>query len=91
MIFRVVYHESVLKVDIPKIAEAERLKIKKAIESKLETRPQDFGKPLRRSLNGYRSLRVGDYRVAYRIEKEIVKVFVIAHRSVVYEVSKNRN
>ena len=61
--------------------------MKETIEKKLETRPEVFGKPLRRSLYGYRSLRIGDYRVIYRIEEEkrTVKIFAIGHRSLVYK------
>jgi len=43
--------------------------------------PELYGKPLRRSLKGYRKLRVGDYRVIFRIEKHFIKIFVIQHRS----------
>lgn len=58
--------------------------IKKAIEEKLTTHPEVFGKPLRKSLSGFRSLRVGDYRVIFRIEGTTVRIYIIAHRSVVY-------
>lgn len=60
-------------------------RIRKAIEEKLGTNPEVFGKPLRFSLKGHRSLRVGEYRVIFRIEGKTVKILLIAHRSVVYE------
>ncbi len=60
-------------------------RIKKSIEDKLTTRPEVFGRPLRFSLKGHRSLRVGEYRVIYRIDKHEVKVLLIAHRSIVYQ------
>lgn len=60
-------------------------RIKKAIEEKLTTRPEIFGKPLRFSFKGHRSMRVGEYRVIFRIDKKTVKIVLIAHRSVVYE------
>jgi lipocalin len=40
----------------------------RAIKTKLTTHPFELGKPLRYSLRGARRLRIGDYRVIYRIE-----------------------
>ena len=65
--FRLEYELAVAKVDIPRLSHPAKLQIKRAIEDKLATKPEVFGKPLRRSLKGYRSLRVGDYRVIFRI------------------------
>ncbi len=84
MNFNIIYHESVVEEDIPKLSKTDGNRVKKAIEDKLIDSPEIFGKPLRRSLKGYRKLRVGDYRVIFNIEDEIVKIFCIAHRSVVY-------
>ncbi|MEW6096323.1 MAG: type II toxin-antitoxin system RelE/ParE family toxin, partial [bacterium] len=42
------------------------MRIRKAIEQRLATDPVKYGEPLRRSLQGYRKLRVGDYRVIYK-------------------------
>ncbi|MDO8648273.1 MAG: type II toxin-antitoxin system RelE/ParE family toxin [Candidatus Peregrinibacteria bacterium] len=63
-------------------------KVKRSIEQKLTGEPDLFGKPLRRSLRGYWSLRVGNYRVIYRIRESEVLIFLIEHRSVVYETAK---
>lgn len=90
MNFQVVYAEAVVKQDIPKVSAAIRTQIKSAVQTKLTTHPEHFGKPLRRSLRGYRKLRVGDYRVIFRIDAMFVKVFVIQHRSVVYQTSAKR-
>lgn len=86
MIFSVEYAESVRDEDIPKLSAVNRRRIRAAIEEKLTVHPEVFGKPLRRSLKGYRSLRVGDFRVIFRIlaDEGIVRVFVIQHRSVAY-------
>jgi mRNA interferase RelE/StbE len=87
--FEILYHDEVVKRDIPKIGVGWQKKIRIAIETKLMTQPEVYGKPLRRSLKGYRKLRVGDYRVIFRIEGQRVKIFVIQHRSKVYSgVSK---
>ena len=78
------------KEDIPKLVSSWKNKVKRAVESKLGTRPDIYGKPLLRSLKGYRKLRVGDYRIIYRIEENTVKIIIIKHRSVVYESAEKR-
>ena len=90
VVFDVFYHELVVKKDIPVIAPNERTIIKKIIEEKLTFRPEVFGKPLRYSLRGYRKLRVGDWRVIFRIEKNKVKIFYIGHRSGAYREAQKR-
>ena len=61
--------------------------IRKAIDKKLTVDPIAYGKPLRYSLKGYRRLRVGDYRVIYRIVEEKILIFIvdIDHRKNIYE------
>ncbi len=90
MSFTLRYHQQVVRDDIPSLPKKERARIRKAIEEKLTTQPEVFGKPLRRSLRGYRRLRVGDYRVVFRIEGTSVKIFVIRHRSTVYQEYEDR-
>jgi mRNA interferase RelE/StbE len=88
--FEVIYHEDVVRKDIPRISIDWQKKIRTAIETKLTTKPEVYGKPLRRSLKNYRKLRIGDYRVIFRIEGRQVKIFVIQHRSKVYSKAVNR-
>lgn len=83
--FRILYHHLVVQDDIPRLSREWKEKIRRAIEERLGTKPDLYGKPLRRSLKGYRKLRVGDYRVIFRIERETVKVLIIGHRSAVYD------
>ena len=90
MIFDIRYQESVAKDDIPRLDYEWRKKIELAIENKLTTRPDIYGKPLRQSLKGYRKLRVGDWRVIFRIERNTVKIFAIGHRSLVYKIIRER-
>lgn len=90
VIFTVTYHVDVVKEDIPKLTASWKRRIRISIEEKLTTAPETFGKPLRQSLKGYRRLRVGDYRIIFRIEKKTIKVFVIQHRSIVYKSVKER-
>ena len=88
--FEIFYHQLVVKEDMLKLGNADKNNIRKAIENKLTTNPETFGKPLRRSLKAYRKLRVGDYRVIYRIESKKVKIFYIGHRSIVYKKADKR-
>lgn len=90
MNFEIIYHDLVAKNDIPSLPKTMRARIKNAIEKKLITEPDKYGKPLRRSLKGYRKLRVGDYRIIFRIEEKRVKIFLIQHRSVVYDKAEAR-
>ena len=84
MSFTIQYERDVVAKDIPALPKRERTRIRKAMKEKLTTRPEIFGKPLRRSLKGYRKLRIGDYRVIFRIEQKTVKIFAVGHRSVIY-------
>jgi len=49
----------------------------------LKTNPY-VGKPLRGEWKGIYSLRIGDYRVLYRIKEEKVYLLVIGHRKRIY-------
>ena len=90
MSFIVEYHNLVVKDDIPKLSTVWRKRVRFAIEEKLMAEPEIFGRPLRRSLKGYRKLRVGDYRIVFRIEGKTVKIFAIQHRSIVYRTIGRR-
>lgn len=84
--FQVEYLQSVVREDIPRLSATARRQIRTAIERKLVTHPVEFGKPLRYSFKGARSLRVGDYRVIYTIElPDRVVVVKIGHRRDAYE------
>ena len=89
--FEVVYHKAVVKDDIPRLSQPWKEKIQNSIEEKLTSNPDFFGKPLRRSLKGYRKLRVGDYRVVFRIQGARVLVLAILHRSIVYQEAALRS
>jgi mRNA interferase RelE/StbE len=83
-VLQVVYHPLVPREDIPVLNRDIKERIRRAIEARLMKAPQDYGKPLGGTLRAYWSLRVGDYRVVYRIEPPLVKVFQIAHRRDAY-------
>jgi len=83
--YRIAYLQSVVHEDIPKLSRSVRERVRKAIERKLATHPVELGKPLRYSLKGARRMRVGDWRVIYRIEPpDLVLVVKIGHRREVY-------
>ena len=88
--FDILYAKGVVTEDLPGILEPWKSDIKKAIESKLTTRPEVYGRPLRRSLKGYRKLKIGGYRVIFRVEEQTVIIFVIQHRSTVYDAANKR-
>ncbi len=88
--YEIRYLPVVVRNDISSLDVGTRARIRSAIEQKLTTKPEIFGIPLRQSLKGHRKLRVGDYRVVFRIEKNIVIVLAILHRSVVYEYAEGR-
>jgi len=84
--YRIEYLESVVREDIPKLSTTVRERVRKAIERKLASHPVELGKPLRYSLKGARRLRVGDWRVIYKIEPpDLVLVVKIGHRREVYD------
>ncbi len=84
--YRVEYFERVVKEDIPRISIFNRKQIMKAIETRLMHDPISFGKPLQFSLKGCRRIRVGDYRVIYKIESDnLVLIVKIGHRKDVYD------
>lgn len=86
MSFRIQYLESVIREDIPKLSKAVKDQVRVAIERKLGSHPIEFGKPLRYSLKGARRLRVGDWRVIYKVEPpDVVLIVKIGHRRDVYE------
>ena len=59
-------------------------RIRFAIENRLMVDPVKYGEPLRKTLKGYRRLRVGDYRIVYKIEPENVIILGICHRKDIY-------
>jgi mRNA interferase RelE/StbE len=88
--FKVIYEEKVVKKDIPLLHRVWKKNVQIAISEKLTLAPHIFAKSLQGSLKGYRSLRVGDYRVIFRIAGKKVLIFAIIHRSEVYERMQRR-
>lgn len=90
MPFELRYHPDVKSIDIPLLDGRFKIRIKTAIETRLAIAPHQYGEPLRKTLHGYWKLRVGDYRVVYRIMDNMVLVLGIMHRKKVYEAVDSR-
>lgn len=88
--FEVTYHPEVVKSDLPAIDTRWQYEILRAVEHKIMIRPHVFGKTLRQSLKGLRSLRVGNYRVVFEIHKKEVRIIAIVHRSTNYKGIEKR-
>ena len=80
------YHPSVKSEDLPRLDNKTKERIKKAIETRLTIAPQDYGKPLRKTLKGYWKLRVGDYRIVFKIGSKEILILGIMHRKDVYSI-----
>lgn len=84
------YHPDVRQIDLPLINKRNRERIKKAIGTRLRTAPQDDGVPLRKTLKGYWKLRVGDYRIGFKIVESEVWIFGIRHCKDIYRTVTHR-
>jgi len=84
MPFTLHYHPAVRVEDLPLIDRKTKERIRKAIEERLQNAPHDYGEPLRKTLKGYWKLRVGDYRVVFKVIGSEVWVLGIRHRKSVY-------
>ena len=83
--YKVEYLESVIRDDIPKLPKTEKKRIKQAIEERLVQDPIRFGKPLRYSLKGCRRMRVGYYRIIFKLEIKTILIVKIGHRKEIYK------
>ena len=86
MKYKIIYEESVVNEDLPSLDGSSRQRIIKEIGEKLSIAPDQYGRPLRGRLKGFRRLRVGDYRVIYKIDqKNTVLIVMIIHRKTDYK------
>ena len=90
MAYIVLYHPDVKKIDLPKIDNKHKKTIKEAIEKRLRSSPEIYGKPLQRTLKGYWKFRVGAYRIVYKIQKDEIVILGIIHRKAVYQKVEGR-
>ncbi len=90
MSYTVVFAPIVLEKDIPALDREISERAQEAIGTKLKIRPEIFGKPLRHSLRNHKALRIGDFRVVYRIDAKVVRIIAIVHRRDVYPIAEKR-
>jgi len=90
MIYKLKYHPDVKRSDLPKIDAKNKNMIKRVIEQRLVTHPETYGKPLQRTLKGYWKLRVGDYRVVFKVFSDDILILGIIHRKEVYSLIEKR-
>jgi mRNA interferase RelE/StbE len=90
MPFTLRYDPRVADQDLKTIPAESRKRIARSIDSRLTTTPERYGVPLSGSLRGYWKLRVGDYRVAFKLGAADVLILAILHRKHVYERASRR-
>lgn len=90
MQYRLLYHPLVKEKDLPKLNATMKKRIKTAIVDRLLREPEKYSEPLRKTLKGYRKLRVGDYRIVLRVDNNIIFILGICHRKDVYERIEKR-
>lgn len=89
--YKILYHPKVVKDDISKLDKKTKDRIKKSIEAKLLEQPELYSNQLKNTLSNYRKLRVGDYRVIFKIVQNNIKILIIGHRKDVYKIVLNRD
>jgi len=88
MKYRLLYSEFVDWKRFEKLSLHDKKRLLHALEQKVAVDPLHYGKPLQQSLRGCRALRVGDYRIIYRLHGDVVEILLFGHRSTVYEEAK---
>jgi len=61
--------------------------LKKRIHNALELirKQPGEGKPLQRELSGYRSFRIGKFRIIYRVTMKEIEIVAVGPRRTIYE------
>lgn len=90
MDFLLKYHKAV-KNDIKKIDKPSRTRIKKVIKSRLLRAPLKCGEPLKGPLKRFIKLRIGEYRVIYKVSGSKITILAIGHRKNIYDMIDSRD
>jgi len=85
MQYRIRYEKRTLREDVPKIPVANREQIGRAIRERLAVAPVELGEPLTGKFVGLRRLRVGDWRIIYKVEPGVVSIHAIRIRRDAYK------
>ena len=84
MSYTIRYHPDVKAKDIRRINKTMQKRLRTAIENRLLVSPEKYSEPLRRTLKGYRKLRVGAYRIVLRVQGNEILILGVRHRKDVY-------
>ncbi len=76
MTWEIKYHPDVVD-DLEAVGPSAARRIMRVINDKLTRAPLEFGSGLTGNLASLRKLRIGDYRVVYRVKEETVIVYVL--------------
>jgi len=87
---KVRYHPKVKNEDIPRLNSNKAIRIENAIRKRLIVNLIKYGYYLRGSLKGYRKLRVGDWRIIYRVIDKEIRIIAIGNRKDVYNFANIR-
>lgn len=83
--YKIIFHKEVSK-DLKNISVSQIKAIKTAIDERLSVRPYDFRALSGKRYKGLYRLRVGDFRIIYRIidDENSVVILAIGHRREIY-------
>lgn len=84
MPYTLLYHPAVKREDLKVIPRKIRSRLARAVKTRLTSEPARYGAPLKGTLRPYWKLRVGDYRIVYKIVNGEVWILAILHRKEVY-------
>ena len=90
MSFRLIYHPAVASHDLLRLDARVWLRVLVALEERVAAQPTMHGKPLRGTLKGLWSMRVGDHRIIYTVAEDEVWVLKIGHRKEAYRDAVRR-
>ena len=84
--YRIEYEEGV-QDQLAKFPKNIQARITKAIKERLSFAPNEYGKPLTKEWKDHRRLRIGDFRVIYKVFEDLVVVFIVEidHRRLIYK------
>lgn len=83
MVYEIKWDKRAYK-ELKQIDRKTAIRILKKISS-LSKNPQKYGIPLRGKFKNKYRIRIGDYRVIYWIEKDILWIIAVGHRKGIYE------
>jgi len=84
------YHPKVKSEDISRLSSNIAVRIENAIRNRLMVNPIKYGFYLRGTLRSYRKLRVGDWRIIYKIVDKQIRIIAIGNRKDVYKFAHTR-